>query len=90
MTADGIDDNLINFKGLDGTYTIINADDGTEPRNDVQPFSLAHEEHPEGSSDDDDGGGTEGDYTSRVCGSDDAAMPDDDDDLDADETILSL
>ena len=90
MTAEGTDDNLINPEGLDGPYTFTNADDGREPRDDVQPFSPADEEHPEGSSAEDDEGETEGDYTSRVRGSDSIAIPDDDDDLDADETTLPL
>ena len=63
MTADGTEDNLINFEGLDGPYTFMNVDDGREARDDVQPFSPADEEHPEGSSDVDDENETEGDYT---------------------------
>ena len=45
MTADCTDDNLINLEGLDGSYTLMNAGDGREPRDDVQPFSHADEEH---------------------------------------------
>ena len=67
----------------------MNDDDGREVRDGVQPFSPADEEHPEGSSDEDGKDETEGDFTSRVRGSDDVAMPDDDD-LDADETTLPL
>ena len=68
----------------------MNADNGREPRDDVQPFYSAYEEHLEGSSDEDDEEETEGDYTNKVRGSDDVAMPDNDDDLDADETTLPL
>ena len=56
----------------------------------MQPFSSADEEYPEGPTDEDDEDETEYDYTSRVRGSEDVAMPDDDDDLDADEPILPL
>ena len=45
MTADCTDDNLINLEGLDGSYTLMNAGDGREPRDDEQPFSHADEEH---------------------------------------------
>ena len=90
ITADGTDDNPIILGGVGGPYTFMNGDDGREPRDDVQPFSPAGEEHPEGSSDGDYEDETEGDYTSRVRGSDDVAMPDDDDDLDVDEITLPL
>ena len=36
-TADGIDDNLISIECLDGPYTFMNAYDGRESRDDVQP-----------------------------------------------------
>ena len=90
MTADVTGDNLVNLEGLNGPCTFMNGDDGMEPRDDVRPFSPAVEEHPDGSSDGDSEDETEGYYTSRVRGSDDVAMPDDDDDLDADETTLRL
>ena len=90
ITADGTDDNPIILGGVGGPYTFMNGDDGREPRDDVQPFSPAGEEHPEGSSDGDYEDEMEGDFTSRVSGSNDVAMPDDDNDLDADETTLPL
>ena len=90
MTADGTDDDLINLEGHDGPYTFMDADDGKEPRDDVQPFAPADEEHPEGSSDEDDEEETEGADTGRVRRSDGLAMLDDDDDLDAGETTLPL
>ena len=40
MTADCADDILINLEGLDGPYTLMNAGDGREPRDDVQPFLM--------------------------------------------------
>ena len=89
MTADGTDDNLISLEGLDGPHTSMNADDDMEPRDDVQPLSPADEEHREGSCDENGEDETEGDYISRVRGSDDAATPDDDD-LDADEKTLPV
>ena len=66
----------------------MNADDGREVQDNVQPFSPADEEHPEGSSDEDNEDQTKGDYASPARGSDDVAMPDDDDDLDADDKQL--
>ena len=50
MTADGTDENLLNPEDLDGPHTFMDADDGKEPPNDLQPFTPAGEEHPEGSS----------------------------------------
>ena len=63
MTADCTDDNLINLEDLDGSYTLMNAGDGREPRDDVQPFSHADEEHLWVTSDVDDEDESEGDYT---------------------------
>ena len=63
MTADCTDDNLINLEGLDGSYTLMNAGDGREPRDNVQPFSHADEEHLWVTSDVDDEDESEGDYT---------------------------
>ena len=83
MTADGTDDNLMNLEGLDGPYTFMDAENDKEPREDEQPFPPADEEHLEGSSDEDDEEETGGDYTSRVRGSDDMAMVDGGDDLEA-------
>ena len=88
MTASGADDNLTNFERLDGLHTFMIADDGRESLEDVRPFLPSDEERPDGSRDEEDEGEPEGDYTSRVRGSVNVAMPGDDDHLDADETTL--
>ena len=90
MTADDTDDNLINLDSLDGPYTFMDTENDKELREDEQSFPPAYEEHPERSSEEDDEEETGGDYTRRVRGSDDIAMLDDDDDLDAGETALPL
>ena len=54
------------------------------------PFLLQTKSIPRGRSDADDEDEAEGDYASRIRGSDDVTLPDNDDDLDADETTLSL
>ena len=64
----------------DRTRSFMDADDGKEPRDDVQRFSPANEQHPERSSDVDDEEETEGADTRRVRRSDNLAMLDDDDD----------
>ena len=89
MTPDGTDDNSINLEGLDGPHTFMEANNDKEPREYEQPFPPADEEHREGSCDENGEDETEGDYISRVRGSDDAATPDDDD-LDADEKTLPV
>ena len=72
----------------------MNAYDGREPRNDVEPFSPGAKIIPRGRATrmtrTKRGVKTETDYASRVRGSDDVASPDDGDDLDADETTLGL
>ena len=90
MTPDGTDDNSINLEGLDGPHTFMEANNDKEPREYEQPFPPADEEHPEGFSDEDDEEETGGDYNRRVRGSDDIAVLDDDDDLDAGQTTLPL
>ena len=66
------------------------ADDAKVPPDDVQPFSPADNEHSEGSSDEDDEEETEVVDTRRVRRSDDIAMLDNDDDLDAGDATLLL
>ena len=68
----------------------MDADDAKGPPDDVQSFSPADNEHPEGSSDEDDEEETEGVDTRRARRFDDIAMLDDDDDLDAGEASLPL
>ena len=54
MTADGSDDNLINFEGVgQGTYSFTDVDTTPEPLEDVLSISPgpADEENPPGSSD---------------------------------------
>ena len=84
----------INLDGLDGPYTLMNAYDGREPRDDVQPFSPAAKSIPRSRATrmtrTKRRVKTETDYTSRVRGWDDVAFPNDDYDLDADETKLRL
>lgn len=46
--VDGTDDNLMNFEGLDGPYTSMDAEDCEQLRGDVVPIAPADEEHPEG------------------------------------------
>ena len=90
MTPDGTDDKIINLEGLDGPRTLMDAENDKEPREYEQPFPPADKEHPEEFNDEDDEEETGSDYTRRVRGSDDIAMLDDDDDLDAGETTLPL
>ena len=94
MTADGTDDKLVNLEGHGGPYTLIDADDGEELRDDVASFAPADDENPAGSSDEDDDGETKGDDDGRVRRSDDGALwgsiLDDDDDLGAVTAILHL
>ena len=68
----------------------MDADDAKGPPDDVQSFSPADNEHPEGSSDEDDEEETEGVDTRRARRFDDIAMLDDYDDLDIGERTLPL
>ena len=64
MTADGSDDNLINFEGVErGTYSFMDVDTTPEPLEDVLPISPApveEEENPPGLSDEDESETVEG------------------------------
>ena len=98
MTADGSDDNLMNFEGVEqGTYSFMDVDTTPESLEDVLSISPApaDEENPPGSSDESESEIEEEGVKSRAGGRprqdvDELATMDTDNDVADDEVLLPL